>query len=265
MESQKLPELTLSALLTQRCVEFSNSPAAVEIIDKGVEKLFTNIVDSAFSSYGDFGKLMGEAMKKALPSGVENIVELERYNALIVRLIREKWATAGIENSIVEQMTALVNEFTSEEAIPAYIMASDFWKAFIEDQSEHALEEQWGCPQVHVDRDSSFGSLVVGLHPEPASSSRYSSSTKDHAYNCDFYFHLSPKQDRDGRERVNTLHDGHQAYQLIGGQVDNGILGKRIIKPYSRFDKLVMALYYGSGVLVWDEEPDDLYYPSYDD
>lgn len=265
MESQKSHELTLSALLTQRCVEFSKSPAAVEIIDKGVEKLFTNIVDNAFSSYGDFGKLMGDAMKKALPSGVENIVELERYNALIVRLIREKWATAGIENSIVEQMTALVNEFTSEEAIPAYIMASDFWKTFIEDQSEKALEEQWECPQVHVDRDSSYGSVVVGLHPEPASSGSYFSTTKDRAHSCDFYFHLSPKQDRDGRERINTLHDGHQVYELIGGQVERGVLGKRIIKPYSRFDKLVMALYYGGSVLVWDEEPDDLYYPSYDD
>ncbi|HHH2240402.1 TPA: hypothetical protein ACPY50_000539 [Yersinia enterocolitica] len=35
--SQQPTELPLSALLTQRCVEFSNSPKAVEIIDKGIE------------------------------------------------------------------------------------------------------------------------------------------------------------------------------------------------------------------------------------
>ncbi|CNF64560.1 Uncharacterised protein [Yersinia enterocolitica] len=40
--SQQPTELPLSALLTQRCVEFSNSPKAVEIIDKGIEKLFGN-------------------------------------------------------------------------------------------------------------------------------------------------------------------------------------------------------------------------------
>lgn len=265
MESQKSPELTLSALLTQRCVQFSNSAEAVEIIDKGVAKLFTNIVDNAFSSYGDFGKLLGEAMKKALPSNVESIVELERYNSLIIRLIREKWATAGIENKIVEQMTALVTEFTSEDSIPQLIMASDFWKAFTEDQSEKACEERWESPQVIVERDSSYGFVVVGLHPEPESERRFSSSSKTHAYSCDFCFHLSPKTNREERERVNVLHDGHQVYELIAGQVDSGTLGKKIFKAYSRFDKLVMALYYGGSVLVWDEEPDDLYYPSYDD
>lgn len=258
-------ELTLSALLTQRCVEFSNSPKAVEIIDSGIEKMFKELVNDAFRSYSDFGKSMTEAFKAALPTNVESIVELERYNSLVVRLVKEKWATAGIESKIVEQMTELVSEFTSEKTIPKFIMASDFWKAFIEDQQEKAAEEQWSVPQVFVEEsDYADGYLRVGLHPEPSESGRYSSSSKNSYHQCDFTFAFSPQSDGHGRNKKAIKHEGHQVYELYAGQLDNGVLGKKIIKAYSQFDKLVMALYYGGSFFVWDESPEDISYPGYD-
>lgn len=56
------------------------------------------------------------------------------------------------------------------------------------------------------------------------------------------------------------LQDGNNVYELIGGRVEDKILGKKIIKAYSRFDKLVLALYYGGSLLVWDESPEDICY-----
>ncbi|HHR6215161.1 TPA: hypothetical protein ACS705_001267 [Providencia alcalifaciens] len=76
-------ELTLSELLTQRCVEFANSEQAVEIIDKGIANLFNNVVDDAFRSYGDFGKAFKKAMESALPTSIEDMVDLKKYNTLV--------------------------------------------------------------------------------------------------------------------------------------------------------------------------------------
>ncbi|CRY60496.1 Uncharacterised protein [Yersinia kristensenii] len=259
--SQQPTELPLSALLTQRCVDFSNSPKAVEIIDKGIEKLFGNLVEDAFGSYSDFGKVMKTAMKAALPTNVENIIELERYNSLVTRLMREKWETAGIANGIVEQMTAMVTEFTNGETIPKFIMASDLWKAFIEDNSEEACEEQWDAPQVVIDDNDGDQHKWIGLHAEPGDRSSYRSKAKTHSYECDCRLALSLQHDE---KRATLLHEDYPVYELFAGHVKGGTLGKKIIKAYSRFDKLILALYYGGSMLVWNEEPDDLYYPSHD-
>lgn len=258
--SQQPTELPLSTLLTQRCVEFSNSPKAVEIIDKGIEKLFGNLIDDAFGSYSDFGKVMKNAMKAALPTNVENIIELERYNSLITRLMREKWETAGIESGIVKKMDEMITEFTSEGVIPKFIKASDLWAAFVEDNSERASEERWDCPQSLIEDDHD-GFIYVGLHAEPAGGYKTEVSK---AYNCDVY--LGFRAERvDGWRSAQILHDECPVYELFSGSLEhNKILGKRIIKAYSRFEKLVLALYHGGSLLVWDSAPDDLYYPGND-
>lgn len=258
--SQQPIELPLSVLLTQRCVEFSNSAKAVEIIDKGIEKLFGNLIDDAFGSYSDFGKVMKTAMKAALPTNVENIIELERYNSLVTRLMREKWETAGIESGIVTKMDEMITEFTSEGVIPKFIKASDLWAAFVEDNSERASEERWDCPQSLI-KDDRDGFIYVGLHAEPAGGYKTEVSK---VYNCDVY--LGFRAERvDGWRGAQILHDEHPVYELFSGSLEhNKILGKRIIKAYSRFDKLILALYYGGSMLVWNEDPDDLYYPGHD-
>lgn len=86
--SQK-PELTLSELLTQRSVQFANSPKAVEIIDQGIEKLFKELVSDAFRSYGDFGKQLTDAMKAALPTNINDVIDLPKYNHMVIAQMRE--------------------------------------------------------------------------------------------------------------------------------------------------------------------------------
>lgn len=257
------PELTLSALLTQRCVQFSNSPKAVEIIDQGIEKLFKELVSDAFRSYGDFGKQLTDAMKAALPTNIDSVIDLPKYNHMVITQMREAWAKSGVHTDMQERVLDLVKEFTSDEAVPKFIMASDLWAAFIEEHQERATEEQWSAPQVFVE-NSDYGFIYVGLHPEEESSSSWRSSKKSSAHSCDFMIAFNPQKTREGRTETPVTHEGHQVYELFAGHMDNGVLGKKVIRAYSRFDKLVMALYYGGSFLVWDESPEDIYYPGND-
>lgn len=254
------PESTLSELLTARCVQFANSPKAVEIIDQGIEKLFKELVSDAFRSYGDFGKQITDAFKASLPTNISDVIDLPKYNQMVVNLTREAWANSGVTTDMQKKVLELVEEFTSDEAIPKFVMASDLWKAFIEDNEERATEEQWDAPQVFVE-ESEYGHIWLGLHPEPANTNRHSSSRTLSAHSCDFLLALSPQKTREGRTETPATHEGHQVYDLFAGHMDNGVLGKKVISAYSRFDKLVMALYYGGSLLVWDESPEDISYP----
>ncbi|ATG18066.1 hypothetical protein CO695_17805 [Providencia alcalifaciens] len=247
-------ELTLSELLTQRCVEFANSEQAVEIIDKGIANLFNNVVDDAFRSYGDFGKAFKKAMESALPTSIEDMVDLKKYNTLVTEKMRNSWEKSGIETDLQEKVAALVKDFVSEEECPKYIKASDLWEAFIEGNASNAIENGWDSPQVFFD-DERDGSIFVSLHPDEATSS-YNSIRESE---CDYRFFLSSVRE-DGYGSELFLHEGHQVYELFGGKVKGNTLGKRIINPYSRFDKLILNLYYGGSLLVWDESPEDICY-----
>ncbi|MEY0836539.1 hypothetical protein AB7238_09930 [Providencia alcalifaciens] len=247
-------ELPLSELLTQRCVEFANSEQAVEIIDKGITKLFTSVVDDAFRSYSDFGKAFKEAIENALPTSIEDMVDLKKYNTLVTEKMRNSWESSGIETDIQEKVAALVKDFVSEEESPKYIKASDLWEAFIKDNASDAMESYWGSPTVFVD-DEHDDSIFVSLHPEENSSS-YSSIRESE---CDYRFFLSSAREG-GYNSELLIHDGHQVYELFGGKAGGKILGKNIIKPYSTLDKLILNLYYGGSLLVWDESPEDICY-----
>ncbi|CAI1621873.1 Uncharacterised protein [Serratia quinivorans] len=264
--NNKQPELTLSALLTQRCTNFANSDKAVEIIDQGIEKMFKDLVGDAFRSYGDFGKLLNEAFKAALPTNISKVVDLPSYNSMVINSVREQWAASGIQSDMQQRVLELVKEFTTDEAVPKFVMASDLWKAFIKDNSEKAAEEQWERPQVFYEESEDMdGYFRIGLHPEPASSGRYGRSI-DNAYRCDFYLAFSPQQVREERKTTQLMHEGHPVYELYSGHVGSDTLGKKVISAYSRFDKLIQALYYGGSFLVMDEIPDadELTYPHYD-
>jgi hypothetical protein len=263
--NNKQPELTLSALLTQRCTNFATSDKAVEIIDQGIEKMFKDLVGDAFRSYGDFGKLLNEAFKAALPTNISAVIDLPTYNSMVINSVREQWAASGIQNDMQQRVLELVKEFTTDKAVPKFIMASDLWKAFIEDNSDRAAEEQWERPQVFYEESEDMdGYFRIGLHPEQESAGRYSKS-RDSAYACDFYFAFSPQKEPESRN-TPLMHEGHPVYELYSGHVDGGVLGKKVISAYSRFDKLIMALYYGGSFLVMDEIPDsdEMTYPHYE-
>ena len=91
---------TLQELLAERVSEFAASERPREMIDAGIAKLFKEIVDEAFRSYGELGKGIKAAFAAALPSNISDSFELTRYNALIANALREQWLNSGIEASI---------------------------------------------------------------------------------------------------------------------------------------------------------------------
>ncbi|MEQ1963429.1 hypothetical protein ABLB69_09660 [Xenorhabdus khoisanae] len=253
-------ELTLGELLTQRCAEFANSEKAVEIVDAGIERLFKNVVEDTFCSYSDFGRMIKISFKEALPANIDNIIDLQKYNQMVVNNMRDAWVNSGVSNDMQEKILELTKEFTSDESVPKYILASDLWKAFIKSNQERAAEEQWEEPQVIIDDDRD-GYVWVGLHAEEATTSIYSNDRKATAHSCSFMLAFALQKDR---ENQPLIYGGHNVYELFAGHMEYGTLGKRIIKAYSNFEKLVLALYYGGSYLVWDESPEGICYPNYD-
>ncbi|HDL8432297.1 TPA: hypothetical protein PXR40_001569 [Yersinia enterocolitica] len=258
---QMSAELPLSILLTQRCIKFANSQRAVDIIDNGIACLFKQLTDETFSTESDFSKDLSGAFKAALPTNLSNILELQHYNALIIKSIREAWASSDIGAEMVERMTDLVEEFTHDQAIPKYILASDLWAAFIEENATRAVEEQWKKPQVVVTQFDNGDHIWIGLHPEYTTNTPYPTGPKSSAHECDFMLAFSAQYRLERDSKTAILYDGKPAYSLFAGYMDRGTLGKSVIKPYSRFDRLILALYYGGSLLLWDKSPEGLRYP----
>ncbi|EMF02955.1 hypothetical protein [Serratia marcescens] len=105
--NNKQPELPLSALLTQRCTNFATSDKAVEIIDQGIEKMFKDLIGEAFRSYGDFGKLLSDAFKSALPTNISDVVDLPSYNSLVINSMRESWANSDVHVDMQQRVLEL--------------------------------------------------------------------------------------------------------------------------------------------------------------
>ncbi|MBS0056917.1 hypothetical protein [Yersinia sp. Marseille-Q3913] len=261
---QPSTELTLSALLTERCIQFANGPQAVTIINNGIEKMLINIVNDTFHLGGLFGKQLADVFKAALPTNISNIVDLQHYNSLIIQSIRDAWATSRIEANIVERMTDLVTAFIQDGAIPKFILASELWAAFIEENHARAIEERWKTPQVIVSEFENGDYIWIGLQPEQSRQSLYSNEIKRGPHECDSMLAFSAKYHHGPDGKIVMLHDGMPVYELFAGHLENGVLGKAVINAYSRFDKLVLALYYGGSLLLWDKNPKKMKYPGND-
>lgn len=83
-----MKDKTLNELLTESVSRFSLSDEPQKIIDLAVKSLFTNLIQSAFSTYGSFGRQIDELIKNALPQNFEEIVLLPKYNKLIIDSLR---------------------------------------------------------------------------------------------------------------------------------------------------------------------------------
>lgn len=79
-----MKDKTLNELLTDGVYRFTQSDAPQKIIDEAVQSLFSALIKNAFCSYGDFGKQMDALIKNALPQNLEDLVELPKYNKLII-------------------------------------------------------------------------------------------------------------------------------------------------------------------------------------
>lgn len=257
-----MTEKTIRALMHDHIAAFSASNRPAEIISANVEKMFADIIKDAFSSYSDMGKLVKEAIKQALPSNVEGLFELTRYNDLIATAMKAQWESSGVTGEMLRRSKAAIDEALKEDIVPAVVKLSDLLNAFIEDNKERATDERWERPHISIrESDNSYSSSVKHMHicfdPKPeelGTTARYSLSGKRSEWELANRISVSIK----GQDEL-----GHDYGDVYSAQLDGSPIGRNFM-IYSKWEKLTAALYFGGANLVIDCDEHDFSYDLYD-
>lgn len=256
---------SLAIAINDHCREFEQSAEFSEMIHKHVKALYEKTIEDTFR-WGKFPDAVKKALEDALPANLSEMVDLPKYNLLLARALDEQWQTNATSERLVSQMQELVKDFIEQDKTPKYILASDLWRAYVEQYQDEASHEGWERPLVVInteDRHAKFFQIGFEKENTSASSTRFGRSTKTEYYECEVYLGFRRKESRNGRDSSPLQHEGHEVYSLYTGKLEySDALGKKPVSFHSRFEKLVGAMYYGDSLLVLDEsDPDEIYYP----
>ncbi|MFJ5346649.1 hypothetical protein [Pectobacterium parvum] len=248
VDTSPLNTLPLPELLASRITQFAASPAMLEIIDRHVARFVEEVVKDSFCTWDNFGKSVKDAFKNALPGGIERVVDLGRYNAMIEERLRATFASSSIANDMIAKAEAVLNDVMDEKLLLPVIKLSTLMEAFIKDNAERAATEGWDSPSLEI---------VDGSYP------------------CDdyrtIYFDKEP-----GTARPNNrlslapvdgeVFEGEQVYRIYAAAIDDKLVQDHLSTDLIRRDweKMMFALYYGQSKIIIDCDPDDFYYPHYD-
>ena len=255
----------LANSIAEQCKQFEQSPEYAEMINKAVTKLYTSAIDDVFR-WGDFPDRVKAAIKGAMPENVGDFVDLAKYNHLAMSALKSSWESSGIETSLIRQIQNASHETLAGLKVPEFILMSDLFEAFIDDNADSAAENNWEKPNVLIkERDSVMLKEYweIGFEADEERTSSFSSS-KTYGFQFENCLNIRAIYE-DRRDKTIKMYGEYKCYELYAGKVDGDILGKQIIKPYGKFEQLMCALYYGSACLVWDDcDPESLYYPHHD-
>lgn len=260
-----MPQTTLQQLLTDRIHAYTASQRPAELIDAGIDKMFKDVVDDTFRSYGDFSKTIKEAVKAALPANISDFVELERYNALIANALKERWASLGVESSLVEKANGAIDEIFSDGGVlKAEYTLSELLEAFIEDHKESAAENHWESPEIRMEETDQYGSKYIHLYIDPEPEDSYKSSgysrTSRSEYQLKHALHMRIETERKTDDRWRK---DEQVCDVYSAKLDEKKIGVSM-SIRTKWEKIVAALYFGNAKLVVDCDPQDYSYGLYD-
>lgn len=256
--------INVSALaqnIADQCKQFEESQAYRDMITKAVENLYTSAINDVFR-WGKFPDLVKEALKNAMPENVGDFVDLAKYNTLMMSTLKQQWEESGIQNHAVNQLQDITKLTLENFEIPQFVLMSELFEFFIEENEESAAEENWEKPNILLRESENVSEYWdLGFEEEEEQTSRFSSPK---TYGFQFKNCLEIRAIyTDRKDKEFKLHDGHKCYELYAGKVDGDILGKEIVNPRSKYEKLICALYFGNAYLVWDDfDPEDLRYPN---
>jgi hypothetical protein len=255
-------EQTLQQLLAERVSAYALSDRPRELIDEGVDKLFKDVVQDTFRSYGDFGSAIKEAVKSALPANVSDMFELQRYNALIANSLRQRWEAAALHSSIMEQADKTITELlTGGGLITAEVSLTKLLNAFIDDHKERAAEEHWERPEIRISEGDSYGTDRKFLHiyfdPQSEESARsgYRSSARSD-YELKHNLHVLIKGSRETKDHFRKCDEFGEVYSA---SLDDKKVSINM-QIRSEWERMVASLYFGNALLVIDCDPDDFSY-----
>lgn len=249
---------TLNEILTESIDRFSQSDEPQKIIDRAVKSLFTDLIQSAFASYGPFGRQIDALIKNALPQNFEEIAALPKYNQLIIDALKNEWNSSGVERQFIDKTTEAMQNFLNEEKVPEIIFLSDLLNVFMEENEEQAEEEEWRKPSLIIDEEeASFPSSSKTCHiyfeeqpPNPDSIS----GSKYHFKN-NLSGHLT-------EETIEQNGSTYPIYKIYSAKFDGIQMNKLLKHNCTKFESMMIALYFGTSKLALDCQADDIYYPN---
>lgn len=253
---------TLEELLKERVATYALSDRPKELIDAGIDKMFKDVVDDAFRSYGDFGKAIKEAVKEALPANVSDMFELARYNALVSEALRQRWESAAVSETLMFKANAAIDEVLSNDFVSGEVSLRKLLEAFAEDNKEKAAEEHWERPEIRFE-DGSIGSgeyLHIYLDPEPEESYRGSHRSSRSNYQLEHALHVRIEGKR---ETDSHWRSSEQFGSVYSARLDEKKVAVSM-RIRSEWERMLASLYFGNATLVIDCDPDDIFYGLYD-
>lgn len=261
-----MTDQTLQQLLAARVTAYAESDRPRELIDAGIDKMFKDVVDDAFRSYGDFGKAIKEAVSKALPTNVSDMFELTRYNALVAESLRQRWQAAAVSETLMVKASAAIDEALANDFVSGEVSLRQLIGAFVEDNKEVAAEENWERPEIRFE-DGSIGStpyLHIYFDPEPEDSHRADNSFRSRSSRNNYELkHALNVRIEGERETGDTWKRTHQFGTVYSAKLDD----KKIavdMQIYSKWERMLASLYFGNATLVIDCDADDFSYGLYD-
>jgi hypothetical protein len=260
-----MTQQTLQQLLTDRVAAYTSSERPVELIDAGIDKMFKELVDSTFRSYGDYADKMKEALKAALPANVGDFIQLGRYNALIANALKDRWAGLGVESSLIEKANKAIDDLFSDGGVlKSEYKLSELMAAFIDEYKEQAAEERWEAPEVRLETKDSYGMTSIHLYfdPEPEDSYRqggYARSGRSE-YQLKHALHMRVESERKTEDRFR---EDEQVCDVYSARLDEKKIGVAM-SLRTKWERIVAALYFGNAKLVVDCDPQDFSYGLYD-
>lgn len=256
-----MSDKTLQVLLAERVTAYAQSDRPRELIDEGIEKLFKEVVNDTFRSYGDFGGAVKEAVKAALPANVSDMFELQRYNALVANALRERWEAAALQTTVLDKADKAIAEVLDGDGLLAgEVSLKALLDEFIDAHKEEAADGHWDRPDIRFEETESHSSgfLYIAFDPEPEDSrDRFMfSSDKRSKYSLKHALHVCIKG---SRETGDHFRPKEQLGKVISAQLDDKklVLNMRI---RSKWERMLASLYFGNAILVIDCKPDDFSY-----
>ena len=256
-----MSQQTLQALLAERVTAYAQSDRPRELIDEGIEKLFKEVVSDTFRSYGSFGDAIKGAVKAALPANVSDVFELQRYNALVANALRERWAAAALQSTVLEQADKAIAEVLDGDGlITGDISLRALLDEFIVEHKDKAAEERWSRPEIRFE-ESECGSstfLYIGFDPEPEHSFNQFAYRSDRRsiHSLKHSLHVHVKGERDTGDRFRSE---ERFGEVIGAKLDDKKIAVNM-QVRTKWERMLASLYFGNAVLVIDCDEDEFSY-----
>jgi hypothetical protein len=234
---------TLQQLLTTHVEAFVNSEKPAAIIDKGVEKLFNDLIEDAFRSYGDLAKVVKEAIKAAMPANVGDMIQLAKYNDLIAKSLKARWEDSCAESHLLTEAGKAIDEILIDKAMPAEISLNALIEAFIEENKEEAVENQWEYPDVRI-AESEYGGYHIYFDKQPKNDGLRHSRERSQC-DLEYAIHVNFRDGSMPDAKGNSIGEVYSA--KVGGDKIREAMTLR-----SATDRMIAALYFGNSRLVID-------------